>query len=70
VFAGLLRIVTEVGPGVSWFLVYFAAVLAVFVIYIGIALVATLSATDEQQQRVRHEVFRDLLALFRRGGSK
>jgi len=67
VLEGMLRVIAEVGPGAMWFC---AAVVAVFVLYVGVALFATLRASDEQQRNVRHELFRDLLSLFRRGGRR
>jgi hypothetical protein len=66
VLEGLFRLLAELGPGAAWLLVFCAAVVAVFVFYVGIALFATLRATDERQQKVRYAVFRDLLNLFRR----
>jgi hypothetical protein len=56
----------ELGPTVRWLAIFFAAVVAVFVLYVGVALRAVLSATDEEQRKVRLEVFKDLLGLFRR----
>jgi hypothetical protein len=63
----LLRIPSEFGPGAMWFLVFIAAVVAVFVLYVGIALFATLCAHDEPQAKIRYQIFRDLLDLFRHG---
>jgi hypothetical protein len=57
---------TEIGPGVIWVFIFTAAVVAVFVLYTGIALWATLRARDPEQQQVRYQVFHDLLDLFRR----
>ena len=65
--AELLRSVAEIGPGVIWVFIFIAAIVAVFVIYIGIALWATLRAKDTEQQKVRYQVFHDLLDLFGRG---
>jgi len=45
-------------------------VIAVFVLYVGIALFATLRAPDDQQRTLRHEMFRELLDLFRRRTGK
>ena len=39
--AELLRLLAEIGPGVIWVFIFIAAVVAVFVVYIGIALWAT-----------------------------
>lgn len=63
----LLRSLAEVNPSVIWVFIFIAAVVAVFMIYIGIALWATLRATDAAQQKVRYQVFHDLLELFGRG---
>lgn len=62
----LLRMLTELGPLATWFAIFLAAVIAVFVLYVGIALRAVLRAPDEAQRQVRYQVFRDLLDLFRR----
>jgi hypothetical protein len=67
VLAELLRLLAEIGPGVIWVLIFTAAVVAIFVVYVGIALWATLRATDVEQRKVRHEILRDLLELFHRG---
>jgi hypothetical protein len=70
VLEGVLRILAEVGPETTWAIVFSTAFIAVFVLYVGIALVATLRARDPQQQTIRYQVFRDLLELFRRRSSK
>jgi hypothetical protein len=56
----------EAGHGASWIVMFFAAVVAVFVLYLGIAIWATLRAPDPGQQEIRYRVFRDLLELFLR----
>jgi hypothetical protein len=61
----LLRLSSELGPGAAWLAIFFAAVTATFVAYVGIALGAVLRATDQEQRKVRYQVFRDLLDLFR-----
>ena len=61
----LLRLAAEIGPMATWFLIFIAAVVAVFVVYVGIALCAVLRAQDHDQRQVRYKVFRDLLGLFR-----
>ena len=66
----LLRLLADVGPGVAWVLFFIAAVVAVFVVYVGIALVAALFAREPEPRKTRHEILRDLLKLFLRGGSK
>ena len=63
----LLRSLAELAPCAMWITVFFAAVVAVFVVYVGVALWATLRASDPEQQKVRYQVFRDLISLFRRG---
>ena len=68
--AELLRLLAELGPGVKWVFIFIAAIVAVFVIFTGIALWATLRAKDTEQQKVRYQVFHDLLDLFCRGGRK
>ena len=65
--AELLRLIAEIGPQVIWVFIFIAAVVAIFVLYIGIAIWATLRAPDLPQQKVRYQIFRDLLDLFRRG---
>lgn len=62
----LLRLQAELGPGVVWLLVFSSAIVAVFVLYVGIVLFATLRATDERQAKIRYQMFKDLLGLFRR----
>jgi hypothetical protein len=61
----LLRSLAELGPVATWFALYVAAIVAVFVLYVGIALRAVLRATDTEQREIRYQVFRDLLSLFR-----
>lgn len=57
----------ELGPKAFWIIVFAGGLAAVFVLYIGIAIVATLRARDPEQRQIRYQVFRDLLDLFRRG---
>jgi hypothetical protein len=66
----LLRIGAELGPMATWFAMFLAAIVAVFVLYVGIALRAVLCARDEAQRQVRYQVFRDLLDLFNRGNPR
>jgi cytochrome b subunit of formate dehydrogenase len=70
VLAKLVRLLAEIGPGVIWVFIFIAAIVAVFVIFTGIALWATLRAKDTEQQQIRYQVFHDLLDLFGRGGRK
>jgi hypothetical protein len=63
----LLRLLAEVGAAANWIIVFIAAIIAVFVGYIGIAMCATLRACDADQRKIRYQVFRDLLRPFDRG---
>lgn len=62
----LFRLLVECGPKAFWIVIFFGGLTAVFVLYIGIAMRATLRAHDPEQQQVRYQVFRDLLELFLR----
>jgi hypothetical protein len=66
----LLRLQAELGPAATWIAVFFAAVVAVFVLYVGVAMRAILRASDPEQARIRYWVFQDLLGLFRFRGRK
>ena len=66
----LLRASADLGPGAVWVLKFCAAVIAVFVLYVGIAIWATLHAPDSEQRKIRYQIFRDLLDLFRRRRAK
>jgi hypothetical protein len=62
----LVHILAALGPGTLWIAKFCAAVVAIFVLYVGIAIWATLHAPDPEQRKVRYQIFRDLLDLFRR----
>lgn len=62
----LLRLAAEVGPGATWLLILIAAVMATFVLYTGIALLAALCAKNPEQGKFRYSIFQDLLGLFDR----
>jgi hypothetical protein len=64
---GLLCLLVEAGTAASWIICFIAAIAAVFTVYIGIAMWATLRARDLEQQSIRYRVFRDLLRAFDRG---
>jgi hypothetical protein len=66
----LLRLMAEIGPQVIWVFIFIAAIVAVFVLYVGIALWVTLRTTDPGRQKMSYRAFRDLLDLFRRGSRK
>ena len=53
-----------------WGAGFSAAVIAVFVLYVGIAMVAVLRTEDEHKAEMRYRVFHDLLELFRREGKQ
>jgi hypothetical protein len=65
----LLRVEAEAGPAAIWVVIFCAAVVAAFVAFIGITLWTILhpSNPDPEQQKIRYQVFRDLLELFLRG---
>lgn len=65
VLSTLFRMMADSGPGAMRIAEFCAAVTAVFVVYIGIAIWATLRAKDPEQLKVRYQIFRDLLDLFR-----
>ena len=60
----VLSVLTKVGPTAAWLTSFIAAVIAVFVLYIGIALWAVLRPCDRHERDIRYRVFRDLLDLF------
>lgn len=66
----LLRASAALGAGASWIIMFCAAIVAVFVVYLGVALRATLNAPDPEQRKIRYQVFRDLLDLFRQGRAR
>lgn len=63
----LLRLMAELGPGATWFVVFLAFTIAVFMVYIGIAMLAALRTKDPTQGELRYRIFHDLLGLFDRG---
>lgn len=64
------RLMAALGPQMTWVLYFIAAIVAVFVLYIGIAIRATLRSRDPGEREIRYQIFRDLLDLFRRGSRK
>ena len=60
-----LRVLTEVGPAATLFVLCVVCSTAALILYIGIAMWATLVTRDLKQQNVRYQVFRDLLNLLR-----
>jgi hypothetical protein len=63
---GLLRLLAEVGAAANWIVFFIAAIIAVFMVYIGIAMWAIFRTRDADQQKIRYKVFRDLLGVFDR----
>jgi hypothetical protein len=63
----LFRLRADLGPTAAWFAMFIAAVIIILAVYLGIALSATLRATDKERREVCYKVFRDLLDLFRTG---
>jgi hypothetical protein len=57
----LFRLAAEVGTAANWVIVFISAIIAVFVVFIGIAMYAVFRAKDPEQRKVRYKVFRDLL---------
>jgi hypothetical protein len=64
---GLLFHPGAAGPAAAWVARFSAVVIAVFVVYVGIAMVVVLRTDDARKAEIRYQVFRDLLGLFRRG---
>ena len=60
----LSRLLAETGPTASWIVIFSAAAVTVFVLYVGIAMYATLRAQDSQQRKIRYRIFRYLLEPF------
>jgi hypothetical protein len=53
----LPRLLVQVGTTASWIVFFIATIVAVFVVYIGIAMGATLRASDPEQQKMRYRIF-------------
>ena len=62
----LLRLLAELGLNAILFVVMLGGLAAVLVVYLGIAMLATLRAGDPNAQQMRYRVFRDLLEFIRR----
>jgi hypothetical protein len=58
---------TEIGPRIIWIFIFIMALVATFVMYVGIALWVTLRTRDPSRQKISYQAFRDLLDLFHRG---
>ena len=66
----LFYLMAAFGPTAARAAVFSAAVIAVFVVYVGIAMVVVLRTDDVRKAEIRYRVFRDLLRLFRRRGRR
>lgn len=64
----LFYLVASTGPTAALAAGFSAAVIAAFVVYVGIAMVVVLRTDDVRKAEIRYRVFRDLLGLFRRQG--
>lgn len=53
------------GSGATWMAMIAALVVVVLLLYLGIALRATLRAEDPQKAKLCYQLFRDLIDLFR-----
>jgi hypothetical protein len=62
----LLRLAATTGPEAMWIVIFIMGVVAVFVLYIGVAMAATLRAKDPDQGNICYKVFSDLVGLFGR----
>jgi hypothetical protein len=60
----LISAIAELGPAAIWIAGLVAAVIAAFVIYLGLALIAVLRSRPANEN-IRYKVFRDLLTLWR-----
>jgi uncharacterized membrane protein YedE/YeeE len=63
----MLLHVSGAGSDAGWIIIFCAGIISAFAIYAGVALRATLHASDPEQRKVCYQAFRDLLDLFRRG---
>lgn len=63
----LLRLPADLGPGAATCALFCAGIVAIFVLYVGVAMCAVLRARDDEQRQIRYRMFRDLLDLFKRG---
>lgn len=61
----LLRLADTAGLAIGWILIFLAAIVAVFVLYVGIVLCSVLRASVQEQRQVRYQIFRDLLDFIR-----
>jgi hypothetical protein len=62
--------IAAASPTAAWAAGFSAAVIATFVLYVGIAMVVVLRRVDELKTEIRYRVFHDLLELFHRRGRR
>lgn len=60
----LPRLLAAAGAMASWISILVVAVVALFVIYIGVAMAAALLASDAKQQRIRLKILQSLLGIL------
>jgi hypothetical protein len=65
-----LRLQSEIGSGATWAGVILGAVVAAFVVYVGVIITAMLIVKDRDKLRLLYRVFRDLVELFRFRGRR
>lgn len=63
----LFHLAAAAGPAAVWAAGFSAVMIAAFVAYVGIAMMAVLRTDDVRKAEIRYRVFRDLLGLFRQG---
>ena len=64
------HLMATAAPAAAWAAGFSAAVIATFVLYVGIAMVVVLRTVDERKAEIRYRVFHDLLELFHRRGRR
>jgi hypothetical protein len=60
----LLRLLAEVGDAANWIAIFLATIIAVFVLYVGIALCGVLRAPNKELGDIYLQAFHALLALL------
>jgi hypothetical protein len=60
-----VRALADVGPAAIWLAGVVLGLVAVCLLYLGIALAAMLRTTEHDQQEYRYQVFHDLVDLLR-----
>lgn len=61
----MVRVLADIGPAAIWLGGSTLGLLVALVAYIGIAMYATLRASDAEQRTIRYRMFCDLLGLVR-----